>query len=327
MNKSLLVIGGTSFIGRNFVERVITTGKYEITLFNRGLTNPELFPNTEMISGDRETNDIEKIGNRDWDFIVDFSSYFPESLKNLLDVVNSHVERYIYISTISVYDFSISNVFNEYSNTMQCSEQESYDTTPATYGKRKAECERVLLSSGGFDKLIFRPSIVYGNYDPTERLYYWLFRYKTRDKILIPSEAQFLFNMTYVNDMSVILEKALSIEDHGIVYNLVTHDANSFSEKLEAISKCENKKPGLIKLNSFEMSRHKIFPEIEFPLWTGEDIIISNENLVNSFGNEFTPFEKSICETYNFYDKFEWKEGKAGMRLNKEDEIISKLTK
>ena len=46
--KRILVLGGTKFVGRAVVESALNNG-HEITLFNRGQTNPELFPGTEKI--------------------------------------------------------------------------------------------------------------------------------------------------------------------------------------------------------------------------------------------------------------------------------------
>ena len=47
----LLVLGGTKFLGRAAVEAALAAG-HEVTLFNRGTTNPELFPEAERIHGD-----------------------------------------------------------------------------------------------------------------------------------------------------------------------------------------------------------------------------------------------------------------------------------
>ena len=75
--KSVLILGGTLFIGRCLVEKLVAEEDLEITLFNRGKTNPDLFPETQKIIGDRETSDIDQILERDWDFIIDISCYNP----------------------------------------------------------------------------------------------------------------------------------------------------------------------------------------------------------------------------------------------------------
>jgi hypothetical protein len=48
--KSILVLGGTSFLGPALVEAAVVGG-HSVTLFNRGITNPELFPFLEKLRG------------------------------------------------------------------------------------------------------------------------------------------------------------------------------------------------------------------------------------------------------------------------------------
>ena len=103
--KKILILGGTNFIGRVFMEQLSALENYNITIFQRGFTNSNLFPNIPRISGDRYTEDILKITKEDWDIIVDISCYFPSSLELLIPRLKGRVGRYIYISTVSVYDW------------------------------------------------------------------------------------------------------------------------------------------------------------------------------------------------------------------------------
>ena len=75
--EKILILGGTEFVGRLLVGALLQNPNYEIYLFNRGKTNPHLFPEVKKIIGDRETDDIKKIQTENWDYIIDFSSYFP----------------------------------------------------------------------------------------------------------------------------------------------------------------------------------------------------------------------------------------------------------
>jgi 2'-hydroxyisoflavone reductase len=65
----LLVLGGTLFLGRHVVEAALEQG-HEITLFNRGQTNPDLFPTVEHLRGDRG-GDLSPLAGREWDAVVD----------------------------------------------------------------------------------------------------------------------------------------------------------------------------------------------------------------------------------------------------------------
>ena len=81
-NKSLLIIGGTRFVGRIIIEKLLKEKPdYTITIFNRGITNKALFQNKAKVSfiyGDRESNDIKQLFNRNWDVVIDFMGYFPD---------------------------------------------------------------------------------------------------------------------------------------------------------------------------------------------------------------------------------------------------------
>ena len=56
----ILIIGGTRFLGRHLVESALARG-YEVTLFNRGKSNPDLFDQIQTIRGDREKDLVDTL--------------------------------------------------------------------------------------------------------------------------------------------------------------------------------------------------------------------------------------------------------------------------
>ena len=66
----ILVVGGSSFVGRHIVQHAIDRG-HDITLFNRGRTDPAAFPAAEHVTGDRN-NDLSALDGRAWDATIDF---------------------------------------------------------------------------------------------------------------------------------------------------------------------------------------------------------------------------------------------------------------
>src|SRR5687768_11116290 len=99
----LLVLGGTSFVGRATVATALERGD-EVTLFSRGKTGPELFPEAERRTGDRETGDYASLTDGRWDAVVDVSGYVPRHVQQAADALGDRVGRYLFISTGSVYD-------------------------------------------------------------------------------------------------------------------------------------------------------------------------------------------------------------------------------
>ena len=98
----VLVLGGTLFLGRHLVESALDRGD-EVTLFNRGRTNPELFPGVELLQGDRKAGDLEALHNRSWDAVVDTSARVPRWVRDSAGLLADRVEHYTFVSSASVY--------------------------------------------------------------------------------------------------------------------------------------------------------------------------------------------------------------------------------
>ena len=83
----ILILGGTRFLGRAFVEEALQRG-HEVTLFNRG-TNREIFLEVEQLIGDRN-GDVSSLENRKWDVVIDtcgFSHITLEMLEKYLKII------------------------------------------------------------------------------------------------------------------------------------------------------------------------------------------------------------------------------------------------
>ena len=137
----VLVLGGTRFLGRALVDATLEQG-HEPTLFNRGQTAPELFPEVEKLRGDRSA-DLSALEGGEWDAVLDVAAYFPHEVQRSVGAVRGHVDRYVFVSSVSVYaDQSVPQV--EESAVAELSPGDETDDGPETYGARKAECERIV---------------------------------------------------------------------------------------------------------------------------------------------------------------------------------------
>ena len=88
----ILVLGGTLFVGRAFVEAAVDRG-HEVTLFHRGRTNPELFPELEHVLGDREES-LAAVAGRSFDAVVDPSGYVPRVVRAAAEAIAA--DRYLW---------------------------------------------------------------------------------------------------------------------------------------------------------------------------------------------------------------------------------------
>src|SRR3954452_16259807 len=97
----ILILGGTQFLGRHTVDAALARG-HDVTLFNRGQTNPDLFPDVEKLRGDRD-GDLGALAGRSFDAVVDTSGYVPRIVRETTEALGD-VGHYTFVSSISVYD-------------------------------------------------------------------------------------------------------------------------------------------------------------------------------------------------------------------------------
>ncbi len=325
----ILVLGGTHFIGRNLIERLLETGACDITLFNRQRTSPALFPELKKIKGDRETDDINKITTTDWDFVIDLSCYFPGTLNNLIGKLKGNVGRYIFISTISVYELELnakSEIITENFKIQKCNEEEAKNHSPETYGKRKAECEKILNQTEWLEKIILRPSVIYGKYDTTDRLYYWLDRIKQGNAFIVPNCSEKV-TLTYVKDLVNIMIESLKIQNRSATYNASTHEPFTLSEMVSRISRLMKKENEMVEITNKQLLGSNIKPAEDIPLWFNLPLAISNSKLNGDFKMNLTSFDQSIEDTIKYYDNLNWPLCKAGFDCHAERMLVSKYKK
>jgi len=136
----LLILGGTGFLGRYLVQAALER-QHTVTLFNRGYTNPALFPQLELLCGDRNS-DLQALQGRTWDAVIDSNGQIPRHVHESASLLADSTEHYTFISTTSVYsDYSVAPI-NENSPVCELEDPANEALTPQTYGARKALCEQ-----------------------------------------------------------------------------------------------------------------------------------------------------------------------------------------
>ncbi|MCM3610556.1 NAD-dependent epimerase/dehydratase family protein [Planococcus sp. MERTA32b] len=178
----ILVVGGTSFVGRHIVEEAAAKG-HDITLFNRGKSNPGLFSELIRITGDRR-EDADKLQQEKWDAVIDTSAYTPSDLIPVLSNVTT--DHYTFISTISVYDDFSKGPVDEGASLHKSAEGDT--VTGETYGPLKVTCEKIVKEHFPDNALIIRPGIVAGAHDPTDRFTYWALKLNESGEAMIPGD-------------------------------------------------------------------------------------------------------------------------------------------
>jgi 2'-hydroxyisoflavone reductase len=181
----ILFLGGTSFVGRHAVDHALARG-HEVTLFNRGKTNADLFPEAERRTGDRDTGDYASLADGEWDAVVDVNGYVPRHVAESMATLGDRAGRYLFISTGSVYDPE--GMADESEDAPRFApERGTEEITNETYGPLKVACEDDVLEAYGDRATIVRPGIVAGPHDPTDRFTYWVRRMAKGGDVLAPN--------------------------------------------------------------------------------------------------------------------------------------------
>ncbi len=240
----VLVLGGTVFLGRHLVEAALAGG-HEVTLFNRGRSDPGAFPEVEQVRGDRAAG-LGALGGRSWDWVVDTSGYLPRLVRQS---VTAGLGRYCFFSSVSVY---------EGQGTLEDSPRRSL-ADPASedvekeYPGLKAACEDLLPA----DSLVIRPGLIVGPDDPTERFTYWPLRIHRGGEVLGPGDPERECQFIDVRDLAAF---SLSLMQEGT--------AGSFNAVNEGVPMGELLAGGEVTWVADDfLLEHEVTPYTEMPLW------------------------------------------------------------
>lgn len=321
---NILILGGTRFIGRCLVEQLIGTGKYNLTLSNRGVTNTTLFPDIQNIKGDRYSEGYGQLIAGDWDYIIDVSCYYPNSLEEILPLVSPKLKKYIFVSTVSLYEYTETSLKDETAKIKHGEEKDWVDTTWATYGERKVRCEE-LIQSSGINYTILRPSLVYGKYDHTDRFYYWMHQIKKYDEVLIPNDGTQKISLVYVHDLVRTIIQSISPKENRDIYNVVSLPEVSISEIVKATSQLLGKSPQLVSVSADYLHEKEISQWGDMPLWIDNDYYTyDNKKIVADSNYDFKPTDlsTSIKETIAYFDALGWQTPQYGIDRNQQLDLM-----
>lgn len=197
----LLLLGGPKFVGRALIDAALDAG-HELTLFNRGRTNPDLFPDVEKLRGDRDGG-LDVLGDREWDAVVDTCGFYPRVVGASARRMQDRVGRYAFVSSVSVYaDVSDGGEEDSPLATVEDESTEDLGAEHERYGALKALCEREVVAAFGDRALVVRPGLIVGRQDPTGRFTYWPHRLARGGEILAPGPAERRVQFIDVRDLA-----------------------------------------------------------------------------------------------------------------------------
>lgn len=290
------MLGGTRFVGRHIAEAALER-EHRLTLFNRGVSGPELFPGAESRRGDRG-GDHSALAGGSWDAVVDVSAYRAAEVRAAAASLRGRARLYALISTISVYK-SFEEGGDESAPTWDALERG--DASAENYGPLKRGCERALQSAWDGPALIVRPGLIAGPQDPTDRFTYWPVRLsrKGRAPALSPGSpgktAQFIDARDLARWLMLALESGLT----G-VYNAVG-DPLRFDSMLELCAEASGKRPKLVWADDAFLCGHGLRPYVDLPLWVPGEPRPFDNSRARAAGLELRPVSQTAADTLRWH--------------------------
>lgn len=183
----ILVLGGTSFLGRAIVEDALRAGA-EVTLFGRGKTGPDLFPGLVRLIGDRDTGDYAALAGGSWDAVADVSGYVPRHVGQAMDAIGDRGPRYLFISSHAVYKHAGVGPGSTEDTPRRTAVRHTEELGADTYGPLKVACEDDVVARYGARATIVRPGKIAGPHDPQDGLTYWVRRAARGGRVAVPAD-------------------------------------------------------------------------------------------------------------------------------------------
>ena len=254
----ILVLGGTKFLGRAFVEAALARG-HELTLFNRGETNAGLFPEVEKLRGDR-SGDLSALAGRVFDAILDPSGYVPAVVRASAELLRDS-GHYIFVSSGSVYaDFSVGPDEESPIAELGDASADELATDFSNYGALKALCEQAVQDVFGERSLIVRPGLIVGPHDPTGRFTYWAHRLERGGEILAPGPPERRAQFVDVRDLAGWMVDCVERRVMG-VFNAI-NEGVAWGELLADAD--------VVWVSDKHLAAHEVGEWMELPLWIGD---------------------------------------------------------
>jgi 2'-hydroxyisoflavone reductase len=313
----LLLLGGPRFLGGAIADAALERG-HELTFFNRGTTNPELYPEVERIVGDRK-GALDGLSGRQWDAVVDTCGYLPRDVRASAEAV-AESGLYCFVSSVSVYaDLERPNVEDD--ALAELGDLPDDQVTDESYGPLKALCEEAAREVFDEHALVVRPGLIAGPYDPTGRFTYWPHRLARGGEVLAPAPPE---RVTQVIDVRDLAEWIVELCERSVsgTFN-ATHPGLSWEQLLESCSEVTRSDAAVTWVPDDFLLEHDVGPWMELPLWLPdprvEDALHADVSRAVATGLRFRPLVDTALGALELAEKTD----AAGLTPERENRLLT----
>lgn len=321
----VLIIGGTGFLGRYLVDAAQACN-HNVTLFNRGQSDPSLFSQIETIIGDRE-RDLDKLADRQWDAVVDTCGYVPRVVRLSAEALRDKVERYVYISsTIRYADFNQIGIDESYPGARMA--DETNEDVDEFYGPLKVLCEKIAETIFPNRALIIIPHFLVGPQDPSDRFTYWPVRVARGGDVLAPVGPNEPCQFIDVRDIAKWMIHMIETKATGTYNACGPDDEYTFGQLLETCKEVSGSNANFKWASAEFLEKHDVAAWRDFPIWLSPDWGIGPARLsiakARAAGLTFRPVAETIRDTLEWVKTlptdYQWQ---VGLSAKKESKVLA----
>jgi 2'-hydroxyisoflavone reductase len=330
----ILILGGTGFIGPNEVRYALSRG-HKVTTFNRGKSHPNELPNeVDQLIGDRNGK-LDALKNRQWDVVIDDPTTLPAWVRDAAQILKGNVDRYVFISTISVYADTSKGVDESarlekyegpdaFKETLEAMKASGYKT----YGPLKALSEKEVEKWFPGQALIIRPGLIVGPRDPTDRFTYWPVRIDRGGEVLAPGTPNDPVQFIDARDLAEWTIRMAENRETGIYNATGPAKRLPIGEMLEGIRSALNSSATFTWLPNEFLKEQNIQAWSDMPVWAGDELGLARTNISRALskGLTFRPLSETARDTLAWFkSQPQDRQSKphAGLTPEREAEVIA----
>lgn len=318
----ILILGGTLFLGRALAQAALERG-HTLTLFNRGHSNPGLFPEAEQLRGERDGG-LGALQGRRWEVVIDTCGYIPRVVGQSAELLAKAVDHYTFISSISVYASTRDPGVDERAPVAVLADETVEEITGDTYGGLKALCEQAVEREMPGRALVIRPGLIVGPHDRSDRFTYWPWRVAQGGEVLAPGRPQRAVQFIDVRDLAEWTFRMVEGARVGIYNADGPAQPLPMSDLLEACRRASGSEARFTWVDDAFLLENEVGAWIEMPLWIPESdpeaggfFAVSNARAQEA-GLRFRPLEDTLRATLDWLAEhpadYAWKAGMQGER-------------